>query len=140
MIKRLVLILIWLIKMSEKEGLNIQPHSALIRGELLRRVVINFYVDDAQDYTKKILDRSITVDASTSMTAWEFKDQAARYLNLTAKYMKLSLADGTPILDNMHGVALHSLNLSSGDVLNAEKMPVWEPGEREPLLIEPKNA
>ena len=107
----------------------------------MQRVVVNFYVDDAQDYTKKILDRSITVDASTSMTAWEFKDQAARYLNMTAKYMKLSLADGTPILDNMHGVPLHSLNISSGDALFAERMPIWEPGsKREELLTEPKNA
>ena len=57
MVKRLILILTWLIKISEKEGLNIQPHSALIRGELLQRVEVNFYVDDAQDYTKKILDR-----------------------------------------------------------------------------------
>ena len=57
MTKRLILILTWLIKISEKQGLNIQPHNALIRGELLQRVNVNFYVDDAQDYTKKILDR-----------------------------------------------------------------------------------
>ena len=83
------------------------------------------------------------------MTAWEFKDQAARYLNETAKYIKLSLADGTPILDNMHGVPLHSLNISSFDELYAEKMPIWEPvfgtknkpeSKKERLLTEPLNA
>ena len=72
--KRLLKILETLIKISEKKGVNVQPHHSLQKGELLRNIKVNYMVDDINDYTKKIVERSIIVEADSSMTVWEFKD------------------------------------------------------------------
>ena len=71
--------------------------------------------------------RHIVVDAQSTVTVWQFKDQGARMLGLGPKYIKLFLvATNRLIKDNMHGMTLQQLQLKSGDVVIAERMPVAE--------------
>ena len=78
------------------------------------------------DYTRKIIDRHIVIEARTLMTAWEFKDQVSRMLGFGPQYIKLSLANGRALLDNMHGLTLEELGIKNSDILVAERMPVDE--------------
>ena len=48
-------------------------------------------IEDVQDFSKKIVDKFVVVDASTTSTVWEFKDQVARMLGLGPRYIKLQM-------------------------------------------------
>ena len=45
-------------------------------------------------------------------------------LGFGPRYLKLSLANGKALLDNMHGMTLEELNIKNSDILVAERMPV----------------
>ena len=51
MIKRLVRILETVIKISEKKGTGgVQPHNAILQGEMLDRIIIRYMVKNKQSY------------------------------------------------------------------------------------------
>lgn len=63
------------IKISEKKGTGgVQPHNAILKGEMLDRIIIRYMVKNKQYYYGGLkLDRSIVVKLFTSATVWEFK-------------------------------------------------------------------
>lgn len=78
-IKRIVRILESVIKISEKKGTGgVQPHNAILKGEMLDRVIVRYMVKNKQYYYGGLkLDRSIVVKLFTSATVWEFKKEVS---------------------------------------------------------------
>ena len=46
MARRLIRILVSIINITEKKGVIVKPHSALLQGELLERISVRYEVDD----------------------------------------------------------------------------------------------
>ena len=58
MTRRLIRILVSIINITEKRGVTVKPHSALLQGELIERITIRYEVDDVQGFwSSKVLDR-----------------------------------------------------------------------------------
>ena len=126
-IKRVIRILESVIQISEKKGTGgVQPHNAILKGEMLDRILIRYMVKNKQGFYSGLkLDRSLVVKLFTSATVWEFKKEVSQMLGLSPKYLKLTLANKV-LRDNMHGVTLQELGLKNGDILTAEKLAVAE--------------
>jgi len=54
---RLIKILQTTIIISEKKGLLVKPHQAVLKGDMLQQIIVKLFVADVQDHTKSILDR-----------------------------------------------------------------------------------
>lgn len=108
LIKRIVTILQCVIKISEKKGTGgVQPHNAILKGEMLDRIIIRYMVKNTQNYWGGLkLDRSVVVKLYTSATVWEFKKEVSQILGLSPKYIKLTLPNKELIRDNQHGMTL----------------------------------
>lgn len=117
-----------MIKISEKKGTGgVQPHNAILKGEMLDRIIIRYMVKNKQYYYGGLkLDRSIVVKLFTSATVWDFKKEVSQMLGLAPKYVKLTLPNKSVLRDNQHGMTLHELNLKNGDILTAEKLSIVE--------------
>ena len=139
-ISRLIKVLEYAIYVSEKKGTGgVQPHNAILKGEMLDRVIIRYMVKNKASYwggTK--LDRSVVVKLYTSATVWDFKSEVSRILGLAPKYIKLALPSGQVLLDSMHGRTMQELGLTNGAILTAEKLSVVEKVTEAPL-IDPKT-
>ena len=61
LIRRLIKILQKIIVISEKKGLRVKPHKAVLKGDMLHLITVKYYVADVQDFTRNILVRQITV-------------------------------------------------------------------------------
>ena len=72
-----MLILETLVKMTEKRGLNVLPHQALMQGDELNHIKINFMIPDIQDKSQLVVREQIEVNTFTSTTVWEFIVQVA---------------------------------------------------------------
>ena len=46
MIRRLIRVLVGIIYITEKKGVTVKPHSALLQGELIERITVRYEVDD----------------------------------------------------------------------------------------------
>jgi hypothetical protein len=101
-IKRIVKILQDVIRISEKKGTGgVQPHNAILKGEMLERVIVRYMVKNKQLYQGYLkLDRSIVVKLYTSATVWDFKKEVSSMLGLAPKYLKLTLPNKEIIKDN----------------------------------------
>ena len=74
-VKRLVRILTKLIEITEKKGVRVKPHSAILKGELLERIIVRYMIKDRQGLPGRFIkDSSIYVSAFSSVTVWEFKE------------------------------------------------------------------
>ena len=136
LIKRLVLVLQSVIKLSERKGTGgVQPHNAILKGEMLDRIIIRYMVKNKQSYYGTLkLDRSIVVKLYTSATVWDFKKEVSQMLGLSPKYIKLTLPDKEVIVDSQHGMTLEQLMLKNGDILTAEKLSIHEEISEAPLV------
>lgn len=134
--KRIVSILESVIEISEKKGTGgVQPHNAILKGELLDRIIIRYMVKNKTSYyggTK--LDRTVVVKLFTSATVWEFKKEVSQMLGLSPKYIKLALPNKKVLHDNMHGMTLQQLAFKNNDVLTAQKTSVSEVVSEVPLV------
>ena len=135
-IKRIIRVLEYAIYVSEKKGTGgVQPHNAILKGEMLDRVIIRYMVKNKQNYWGGLkLERSIVVKLYTSATVWDFKKEVSAILGLAPKYIKLTLPSKGVLRDNMHGRTLQELSLKNGDILTAEKLSVAETVAEAPLL------
>ena len=80
LVKRVIYILDNIIQMSETKGTgDVQPHNAILRGELLNRIII------VNNTTIKA--ENIVVRVFTSATIWEFRKEVSRMLNLSPRYV-----------------------------------------------------
>ena len=95
------------IRLSEKKGTGgVQPHNAILKGEMLDRIIIRYMVKNKNWYTTTKLDRTVVVKLFTSATVWEFKKEVSEMIGLSPKYIKLTLPNNTVLLNNMHGMTL----------------------------------
>lgn len=135
-IKRLVRILEAVIQISEKKGTgDVQPHNAILKGEMLDRVIIRYMVKNKASYYGGLkLDKTVVVKLYTSATVWEFKKEVSSMLGLAPKYIKLTLPNKDQLMNNMHGLTMQELGLKNGDILTAEKLSVSEHVTEAPLV------
>jgi len=135
-IKRIVKILQDVIRISEKKGTGgVQPHNAILKGEMFDRVIVRYMVKNKQSYQGLLkLDRSVVVKLFTSATVWEFKKEVSSMLGLSPKYIKLTMPNKDVIKDNQHGMTLQELQLKNGDILTAEKLSIVENIVEAPLV------
>mmetsp|Transcript_393 Transcript_393/g.549 ORF Transcript_393/g.549 Transcript_393/m.549 type:complete len:272 (-) Transcript_393:5556-6371(-) len=127
-IQRLVRILETVIQISEKKGTGgVQPHNAILKGEMLDRIIVRFMVKNKMGYYSSYkLERSIIIKLYTSATVWELKKEVSQMLGLSPKYIKIKLPSNQAIQDNQHGMTLAELNLRNGDILTATKLSIVE--------------
>ena len=115
------------IQISEKKGTGgVQPHNAILKGELLDRIIVRYMVKSKVGFYSSTLklERSIVIKLYTSATVWELKREVSKMLGLSPKYMKLKLDDGSVLRDNMHGSTLQELGVKNGDILTATKINI----------------
>ena len=105
-----------MIKISEKKGTSgVQPHNAILKGEMLDRIIVRYMIKSKLSYTGPKLDKSIVIKLYTSATVWELKREVAKMLGLSPKYIKIKLPNGDILLSNQHGMTLQQLNFKNGD-------------------------
>lgn len=133
-IKRLILILESVIQISEKKGTGgVQPHNAILKGEMLDRIIIRYMVKQKNWYGSKKLDRTVIVKLFTSATVWEFKKEVSAMIGLSPKYIKLTLPNKKILVNSMHGMTLQQLGIKNNDILTAEKLSIPEVIPEAPL-------
>lgn len=137
-----MLILQSIIQISERKGTGgVQPHNAILKGEMLDRVIIRYMVKNKTSYWGGLkLDKSIVVKLYTSATVWEFKTEVSKMLGLSPKYIKLTLTNKEVIKDSQHGMTLQQLAIKNGDILTAEKISVAEEVAQVPIVDHVKRA
>ena len=92
-----------IVKESEKRGTGgVQPHNAILKGELLDRIIIK-----NQTMTKA---QNIIVSVYTSATVWEFVSEVSKMLWLTPKHVEFRLPNNRIIDETMHGMVLGQLD------------------------------
>jgi hypothetical protein len=81
-IKRVIEIIKHIIYEAEKKGTgDVQPHGALLKGELLEKVSIKNKASPKRS--------NIEMSIYSNATLWEFKKVVAKSLELSPKYLKL---------------------------------------------------
>ena len=81
-IKRAIEIIKHIIYEAEKKGTgDVQPHNALLKGELLERVVIKNKASPKRG--------NFVISVYSNVTVWELKKEVAKQLDLSPKYLRL---------------------------------------------------
>jgi len=115
-----------LIKESEKKGTNgVTAHNTILNGECLDRLIIKNSTGKHKAH--------ITVRCFTSATVWEFIQEVSYMLDLSPKYCKFILPNGTEITNEDHGKIMEQLGLKNGDVLEAKRTNKDEVVEMRPI-------
>ena len=110
------------IQISEKKGVNVQPHSALLNGEPIENVTVTYTVIDRRDYwCRPIVDREFVISTYTSATVWELKDLIAKTLGTLPRYVGLELPNEVKVTDDMNGTTLKELNLQSNSAVKVTR-------------------
>jgi hypothetical protein len=95
---------------AERKGTGgVQPHNAVLKGELLENVTIKNKAS-----TKK---GNLVMSVYSNTTVWEFRKEVAHQFDLAPKYLKLEKADGTEIKDLDNGKTLSQLGFQTNEVL-----------------------
>ena len=111
-VKRVMLILANTIQMSEIMGTcDVQPHNAVLKGEMLDRIIINNMTS--------VKAENIVVRVFTSATVWEFRKEVSRLLDLSPKYVQFELPDKSKIRGSQNGMTLDQLGLKNKDIIIA---------------------
>lgn len=87
----MILILSRIILISEKRGCKVKPHKAVLKGDMIQQIVVEYHIQDVQDHTRTNVYHELEVEARTTTTVWEFVDQVARLLGLGYFHIKISL-------------------------------------------------
>lgn len=86
---------------AEKKGTgNVKPHSALLKGELLERIIIN---NRSSNNVSQLI-----MSVYSNCTFWDFKNQVSEKLGLSPKYLRLE-KNGKAIKDTENGKTLGEL-------------------------------
>lgn len=85
LLNRVIEIIRHIIIEAEKKGTSeVKPHSAILKGELLEKVVVK------NKASPNVLEIILSINSNT--TFWDFKRQIAEKLGLAPKYLKLVTA------------------------------------------------
>jgi len=100
--KRVIEILKNIIYEAEKKGTgDVQPHNALLKGELLEKITIKNKASPKRG--------NIIMSIYSNTTVWEFKKVVAKQLDLAPKYLKLERLNNKIIKDLENGKTLGEL-------------------------------
>ena len=78
-----------------------QPHNAILKGEMLDRIIVRFMIKSKMGYYSSLkLERSIIIKLYTSATVWELKREVSTMLGLSPKYIKIKLQNGEALREN----------------------------------------
>ena len=104
-----------IILVSEKKGMRVKPHKAVLKGDLLHKIKVKYFVTDVQDQTKRDEDRYVIVETRSTTTVWEFVDQVSRMLGLGYKHIRMTITDKqnkkTTLRDYHYGKTLDEMGL-----------------------------
>ena len=103
-----------------------QPHNAVLRGELLDRIIIK--------NNTSVKCENLVVRVFTSATVWEFRKEVSQMIDLSPKYVQFELPDGSKIQDSQNGMVLEQFNLKNGDIITARKIAVDEEVNPDPVV------
>lgn len=92
-----------------------QPHGALLKGELIENIIIR---NKASQSSKS----GVYVGVYGNTTVWEFKKEVANLLDLAPQYLKLTRSNGKEIKNIENGKVVSELGIKNGDLLNAFKI------------------
>ena len=113
--------------MSERKGTGgVQPHNAILKGEMLDRIIIR--------NNTIVTAENIVIRLYSSATVWEFRKEVSKMIDLSPKYVRFELPDGTRLKDSMNGMVLEQLGLKNGDIITARKIAVVEDVEEIPII------
>lgn len=114
-IKRVIEIIKHIIYEAEKKGTgDVQPHNALLKGELLDRVTIKNKASPKRG--------NIVMSIYSNATLWEFKKEVAKQLELAPKYLKLEKGQGRILKDIENGKTLAELEFTNNETVTAYKI------------------
>lgn len=93
---------------AEKKGTSdVRPHSSLLKGELLEKIIVKNRA--SPNITQ------LTISLYSNTTFWEFKRQVAEKLGLAPKYLKIVNSSSKAIKDTEHGKTLGELGFESNE-------------------------
>ena len=76
-----------IIQMSERKGTgDVQPHNAILKGEMLDRIIIR--------NNTIVTAENIVIRVFSSATVWEFRKEVSKMIDLSPKYVRFELPDG----------------------------------------------
>lgn len=111
----MILILRLVIQESERKGTGgVQPHSAILKGESLDRIIIK--------NSTKIHSPNLIVKVLSSATAWEFVDKVSRMVGLAPQFVELTLKSGKEITEFDYGKTLSELGFKNYDIVTVKKL------------------
>lgn len=120
------MILRTVIQHSEKKGGGgVQPHSAILKGELLERIVIK---NNTRAHAPNLV-----VKVWTSATVWEFIDKTSRMISLAPQFVEFRLKTTELIDEADYGKTLGELGLKNYDVVSINKLNF------EDAVVQPQN-
>ena len=126
----MIKILEQIIVISEKKGVRVKPHKAVLKGDMLQQIKVKYKVADVQDFTRMVENRHVIVEPRTTTTVWEFVDQVSRMLGLGYRHIKLTIFDinnkPTILRDYHYGKTLAEMGLRAMSDVHAERMPVFD--------------
>jgi hypothetical protein len=113
-VERFIQILRQMIEISERKGTgDIQPHSAILRGEQMNRIIIK---NDTRPYYPKLIVRVFS-----SATVWEFVDKVTRMCDLAPQFADVTLPGARRIKETDYGKTLSDIGLKNHDIITVKK-------------------
>ena len=126
-IKRVIEIVKNIIYEAEKKGTgDVQPHNALLKGELLEKVIIKNKASPKKG--------NMSMSIYSNATLWEFKKEVAKQLELAPKYLKLEKGQNRVLKDTENGKTLGELGFQNNETITAYKIYLEEEVTNAPLI------
>lgn len=123
-VKRMVQILKQMIEFSERKGTgDIQPHSAILRGEVFTRILIKNNV--------KAFFPNMYVRVYSSATVWEFVDKVSRMCEIAPQYADITLQGGKSIKTSDYGKTVGEIGMKNNDMISIRQNSFKDEGIEE---------
>jgi len=97
----------------------VRPHQAILKGELLDRILIKYMSPETNVWGEEKVERAIVFKLYTSCTVWELKSEVARMLSLTPKYLELEIPGKILLKEKQHGMSIQELGLRNNSIITA---------------------
>lgn len=116
-----------IVQESEKKGTGgVQPHNAILKGELLTRVIVKSNVAQRK--------YNVFINVFASTTVWEFRKAVGRMVDLAPRYIEIKTADLTVLDDSKNGHVIAQVGIKSGDIITVRRITVEEEIEQVKLI------
>ena len=82
-----------------------RPHQAILKGELLDRILIKYMSPVTNIWGDEKVERAIILKLYTSCTMWELKSEISRLLALAPKYLEIEVPGKITINAKQQGLS-----------------------------------